>query len=810
MHNITTFVIHLYSLAEIAKIVDGTLHGDGTLTVTTISTDTRKIWQPDSCLFIAISTSKNNGHHYLAQVDKQGVAAAIVSEAPTQNINYIIVADTMKALHKLATYHRMRFPIPTIAVTGSNGKTIVKEWIAYLCEDSYKIYKSPKSYNSQIGVPLSVWQMDSTYNLAVLEAGISLPNEMDNLADIIKPTIGVFSHFGDAHASNFNADSDRLNEKLKLFSNCNTIICPDNQSEVLSAIKALGKKTVTWGSSTQSDIHIVKNMAGDYTLTYQNESHNITLPHTDKASIENAFTAIAAVIVLDVKMGAVIEKVKSLPKVDIRLQQVQGINNNELLLDYYNADYQSMVIALDFLKQQNTRNYSAVILSDILQSNLPDKQLYADINSLLEDADIKEVIAIGKQVSQCQGAFSLPVTFYKTTEEFLLKYPIHELRNATILLKGAREFEFEKIAERLRIKTHQTRLEVNLTRLKHNIDVVKTTIGSTTKMVAMVKALGYGSGGYQVAKLLENNNVDYLGVAFTDEATSLREAGITMPIMVLNPDFTDLTPYTDKNIEPVIYSFESLNRVHSSNLKIHLEFDTGMHRLGFDKGDLEQLITQLQKEGAPQVASVFSHLATSDDASLDSFSQKQIADFTEISTALETKLNVPILKHLANTAGIERFEYARFDMVRLGLGLYGISATGTKNSLQPVSTFKSYVTQIRNVPAGDGIGYGQNDKADQERKIAVVALGYADGYNRQFSQGKGAFLIRNKKAKVVGNVCMDMTMCDVTNIECQAGDEVIIFGDNPKVEELAKQIGTIPYEILTNVSERVTRVFYQE
>lgn len=810
MHNNTTFVIHLYSIAQIAQIVDGSLHADGLLYVTTLSTDTRKIWQPESCLFIAINTPKNNGHYYIHQATKQGVAAVLVSEVPKEKVPYILVSDTILALHKLAAYHRSSFDIATVAVTGSNGKTIVKEWIAYLCQDSYSVFKSPKSYNSQIGVPLSVWQLNGSYNLAILEAGISMPSEMEKLARIIKPKIGVFTHFGDAHAANFAQDTDRLAEKLKLFASCETIVCPANQPRVLAAIKALNKKTVTWGSSMLCDIHIVKNMAEGFTMTYLGQSYNVQLPHLDKASIENTFTAIATALVLEADCDTVAERVKTLPKIDIRLQQVEGVNSNELILDYYNADYQSTVIALDFLKQQNTRDHSVVILSDILQSNVPDLELYASINSLLADGKISEIVAIGERVSLCQSAFDIPASFYKSTEEFLLKHPLHEFRNCTLLLKGAREFEFEKIAERMRIKTHQTRLEVNLTRLKNNIDQVKSTVGPNTKMVAMVKALGYGSGGYQIAKLLENNNVDYLGVAYTDEATALRAAGISMPIMVLNPDLADLMPYIEHHIEPVIYSFESLQKVKSAAIRIHLEFDTGMHRLGFDKKDVLHLCNELSADHGPTVVSVFSHLATSDDRAMDSFSKKQIADFATISEEIEQKLNIPILKHLANTAGIERFAEARFDMVRLGIGLYGISASGYASKLQPVSTFKSYITQIRTVAAGDGIGYGQHDKADKDRQIAVVAVGYADGYNRQFSQGKGSFLIQNRAAKVVGNVCMDMTMCDVTDIDCKAGDEVIIFGDSPRVEELAKQINTIPYEILTNVSERVTRVFYQE
>ncbi|PCJ65888.1 MAG: bifunctional UDP-N-acetylmuramoyl-tripeptide:D-alanyl-D-alanine ligase/alanine racemase [Bacteroidetes bacterium] len=806
----STFVFGLYQLSEIAQIIDGTLHGNGTVSISTISADTRTVQQAPSCLFFAVTTSKDNGHNYLPQAKKQGVAAAVVSEKPKEDLNFILVSNTLDALQKLAKYHRKQFAIPTIAITGSNGKTIVKEWVNYLLQETFSICKSPKSYNSQIGVPLSVWQLNNNYNLSVFEAGISQVDEMERLANIIQPTIGVFTHLGDAHAANFDSEEENLNEKLKLFKNCKSVVCSSNQANVITAIKALDKTTFTWGSDIADDVHVAKSSDGTFTLRYQNKSHQIKLPHNDKASIDNSFTAICTALVVGQSIDDILKKVPSLPKVDLRLQQVEGLNNNELILDYYNADFQSTVIALDFLNQQNTKPESVVILSDILQSNWSDEELYHKISTLLVDHKISSFIGIGERISRANKSFLLPAVFYSNTNEFLIKHPLHELKDQSILLKGSRDSAFEKIAERLRIKTHQTSLEVNLTRLKHNIDVVKSRIGPKTKIMAMVKALAYGSGGYQVAKLLENNTIDYLGVAYTDEATDLRSSGISLPIMVLNPDLADLTPYKEQNIEPVIYSFESLNKVQNSNIKIHIEFDTGMHRLGFVNEDLPNLLTALQQNDAPQVVSIFSHMATSDDENLDDFSHQQITSFQEISSRFEDTLGITVLKHLSNTAGIERFSNARFDMVRLGIGLYGISTVGDSSKLLPVSIFKSYITQIKTVPAGDGIGYGQYSKSDHDRKIAIVAVGYADGYNRLFSRGKGSFLIHEQEAKVVGNVCMDMTMCDVTNIVCKAGDEVIIFGDSLRVEDLAQQIGTIPYEILTNVSERVNRVFYQE
>ncbi len=799
----------MYTLSQIAQIVGGSLHGDGHLQIAQLYTNTRRIQVKDHSLFFAIATEKNDGHNYIDHAIKLGVTALVVSQKPTIDCNYILVENTLTALQKLSSHHRANFNIPTVAITGSNGKTIVKEWLSELLSSSYTVCKNPKSYNSQIGVPLSVWKLSSQDEVGVFEAGISQAGEMVRLEKIIQPTVGVFTHLGDAHASNFSSDQQKLIEKLTLFDNCETIVVSANQPEVLAAIRNKGKKVFTWGANMMCDLHVTRSTEGAFVATYQGNSELISLPFADKASIENAFTAASAALALGLTLSTVASHLTKLQPVDMRLQQINGQNNTQLILDYYNNDYQSVVMALDFLNQQKTKNQSVVILSDILESNLSDEKLYKTINKLLISSGISSLITIGSKMQQQQSVFDLPTTAYASTEEFLKKHPLHTLQNATILLKGAREFAFEKIANKLKVKTHETKLEVNLTRLQHNIDVVKKSIGTQTKLMAMVKALGYGSGGYQVAKLLEYNNIDYLGVAYTDEAIELRESGISTPIMVLNPDLTDLSPYTDLQIEPVIHSFTGLQRVAAYPIRVHLEFDTGMHRLGFEEGDVPRLLEQIEIS-LVKVASVFSHLATSDDSAMDDFTQVQITAFERIANTIETGIGYPITKHLSNTAGIERFANARFDMVRLGIGLYGISPLGKSSQLLPVSTFKSFISQVRTVKAGDGIGYGQHDKSTRDRKIAVVAVGYADGYARAFGQGKGFFVVKGKKAPVVGNVCMDMTMCDVTEIPCAEGDEVLVFGDSPSVEDLADTIGTIPYEILTSISERVNRVFYQE
>ncbi|MGB0849778.1 MAG: bifunctional UDP-N-acetylmuramoyl-tripeptide:D-alanyl-D-alanine ligase/alanine racemase, partial [Bacteroidia bacterium] len=760
--------------------------------------------------FVAIVTDKNNGHNYIEAALKQGSRAILVSQKPTVECDYILVPDTLVALQTLATHHRKKYTIPTIAITGSNGKTIVKEWVSNLLSYEFNVCKSPKSYNSQIGVPLSVWQLKDSHEIGVFEAGISQPNEMANIASVLVPTIGVFTHLGDSHSSNFESNTQKLDEKLKLFHTCETIVCSSNQNEVFSALRRLNKKLFVWGSNVSCDLHITRSSSGEYIVTYKGESHLVSLSKNDKASVENTFMALATAIAAGSNIDKLIDKLNLLPQIDMRLQEIEGVQGNQLIVDYYNSDFQSVSIATDFMLQQKTNDEVTVVLSDILESKIDDYKLYSKLNSVLEKSSISTLIGIGEKISNNRDTFTMDTAFYPSTEDFLKQYPLHELKHQTILIKGARKFEFEKIAERLRKRTHQTSLEVNLSRLQNNLNLIQSKVGKNTKIVAMVKALAYGSGGYQIAKLLENNNIDYLGVAYTDEATQLRSSGITTPIMVLNPDFTDLTPYLEHNIQPVVYSFDSLEKVRGHQVKIHLEFDTGMHRLGFTQNDIGTLIETLQNQNDTEVVSVFSHLAGSDEKSLDEESHKQIQKFSQICDKLSSTLQTNFIRHIANTAAIERLPSAIFDMVRLGIGLYGISSLKGESELLPVGTFKSYISQIKTVNANEGVGYGFHSKADHKRQIAVVAVGYADGFSRSFSQGVGSFYINGKKAPIVGNVCMDMTMCDVTDISCIEGDEVTIFGDTPRVEELAKNIDTIPYEILANVSARVNRVYFQE
>lgn len=800
----------MYTLAQIADCINGKLVGDKSTTISELCIDSRKIQSPQTSLFFAIKTDKNDGNNFVENAVNQGVKAVVVTQIPTVACNYILVENSLTALQKLAAFHQKQFEIPLVGITGSNGKTIVKEWIAFLASFEFSVCKNPKSYNSQVGVPLSVWGLNKNHTLGVFEAGISKPIEMGNLAEIIKPTVGVFTHLGDAHDAHFATTQQKLNEKLSLFKSCKVVVCNNYNSLVVNSLKLLNKTLFLWGETGDCQVKITNRNANKFTVEFENKTYVIALPFRDTASVENAFNALCTCLVLGMQMKNILPNLLHLPTIDMRLQQVNGNNGNQLILDYYNADFQSVAMALDFLKQQQPAGETTVILSEITQSHLTDEVLYTQLNNLLQNHKITRLIGIGSRIMQQRGCFKLSAEFYKDTPSFITTFSFFQLKNQTILLKGSRHFSFEKIADKLRTKTHQTVLEVNLTRLQDNLNVVKKNIGPKTKVMAMVKALAYGSGGFQIAKLLEFNHIDYLGVAYTDEAIELQKAGISLPIMVLNPDLNHLDPYLEQNIQPAIYSFASLEKVKNHPIKIHLEFDTGMHRLGFENKDVKKLIAELQTDTSLEIVSVYSHLAVADEPDKDNFTLKQIEDFKTICSEIEAALDINVIKHISNTAGMERFPNGVLNMVRLGIGLYGISSKSAANELQPVSTFKSYITQIKEVQAGDGVGYGQHDAATTNRKIAIIAVGYADGYNRLFSQGKGGFVINEKYAKVVGNVCMDMTMCDVTEIDCQEGDEALIFGDNPRVEELAKAIGTIPYEILTNVSERVNRVFYQE
>ncbi|MFY0643845.1 MAG: bifunctional UDP-N-acetylmuramoyl-tripeptide:D-alanyl-D-alanine ligase/alanine racemase [Bacteroidia bacterium] len=809
----------MYTLGDIAKIVDAKLIGDSNFLIKDLVYDSRKLAQDKDSLFIALVTNKGDGHHYLHQVKQAGIKAVLVQQPSDENgFHQLIVKDSLKALQALAKHHRLSVNARMIGITGSNGKTIVKEWLSSLLMSSFKVFKSPKSYNSQLGVALSLWRIQEHHELALIEAGISQPGEMEVLEKMIQPEIGIFTHLGDAHDAQFTDKAQKLKEKLKLFRNSKIVIC-HHEEYILNYLQPLGVSVFSWGNHDNAEVRVSQmetfKESTKVQIEYNGKSKEFTIPFKDKASVENALHCLSCCLYLGLDFEEISSGLASLTAIDMRLQELSGMNGNTLTLDYYNSDLSSLSIALDLLSQQSDSKSKVVILSDILETEFQNEELYTKVNEILLRHGISKLLAIGPGLFANQQTITIDSEFYETTEDFIGSFPSYQIKDSAILIKGARKFQFEKIVELMSKQTHETVLEVNMSSLQHNLDIHRALIPKETKLMAMVKAFAYGSGGHQIAKLLEFNKIDYLTVAYVDEAVQLRRAGITTPIMVLNSDLSKFQTLIDFQIEVVIYSYEMLQdlvkRLDGENMNIHLEFDTGMHRLGFDSSEIEEIASLLNQHQNIEIASVFSHLSSADDERHDIYTKEQLDAFHAICDQLAKRTSKKFIRHIANTAGIQRFSESTMDMVRLGIGLYGIGADNEfRKKLKPVGQFSSYIAQIRTVKAGEGIGYGQRDPSHKDRKIAVIAVGYADGFNRHFSRGLGSFCINGQRADVVGNVCMDMTMCDVSDIECKVGDRAIIFGEDPHVEELAVKLDTISYDILTSVSERVNRVYYQE
>jgi alanine racemase len=823
-----------YTIEEITEIVKGEplYITDEKQSITDILIDSRRLINPDNCLFFALSSKKNNGHDFVEELYQKGIRNFIVSEEDfdLKDANIIRVENTLEALQKLSAFHRKQFNIPVFGITGSNGKTIIKEWLFQLLSIDKKIVRSPKSYNSQVGVPLSVWQMKPGYDLAIFEAGISEPDEMGKLQPIINPTIGIFTNIGAAHSENFISIRQKVGEKLKLFTKVDTLVyCSDYsdiqetiiKSEILESITAF-----TWSHKQEADFRINSTEKNPNNTTrisgiFKDEEISILIPFVDDASIENAIHCWASMLLLDYKNDVIAQRMLNLQAIAMRLEMKEGINHCSIINDSYNSDINSLSIAIDFLNQQNQHKRKTIILSDILQSGQNDEDLYEEIAGLLEQKGIDKIIGIGKAISKQSGKFNIEKDFFSTTDDFLHKCSFASFQNESILLKGARIFEFEQISKALQQKAHETIFEVNLTALIHNLNYFRGKIEPGTKIMAMVKAFSYGSGSFEIANILQFHRVDYLAVAYADEGVELRKAGITLPIMVMNPDEQSFDAIIKHNLEPEIYNFRSLKLLEKATrkniipdnkpVKAHIKFDTGLHRLGFVPQELDELINLLKGNKHIYVQSVFSHLAASEDPSEDDFTILQIGLFREMSDKIKSHTHHPVLMHILNSAGINRFPDAQFDMVRLGISLYGISSNPTDaGKLENVSTLKSSISQIKTIQKGETIGYNRKGIAREEMKIATIAIGYADGFNRSLSNGVGSVLIHGKFAPVVGNVSMDLCMIDITGIEAEEGDDVIIFGKDYPVTELAKATGTIPYEIMTGISRRVKRIYYQE
>lgn len=779
--------------------------------------DSRKPVVREGSLFVAIKGTHNDGHTYIDSLYKTGVRQFVVEDAISftqyREANFIRVKSSIEALQKIATHHRNTFSIPVIGITGSNGKTIVKEWLYQLLTKQYTIVKNPGSYNSQVGVPLSVWQMQTYHTLGIFEAGISQPGEMEKLEKIIKPTLGVFTTLGPAHDENFQTNEQKINEKIKLFKHVDVLICCVDHATLFSSLKASGIALLSWGFSPVADIQIVKN-EGKFSVAWGNKNFTISLPFSDPASVENALHCLAILLYLGTDINTITQGLRSLRAVPMRLELKEGINQNQLIDDAYNNDLGGLQLSLDLLVNQKNKAKKTLILSDILQSGMEENKLTDKVAQLVNGAGIHKFIGVGTVLTKYKSKIESEAYFYSSTEEFLTDFRPDLFNQEVILIKGARAFEFERIVNRLQRKVHGTVMEVDLSALVFNLNYFKGKLKPATKVMIMVKALAYGSGSIEVANVLQYHNVDYLGVAYADEGVELRKHNINTPVLVMNPAEDGFHAMLEFNLEPELYSINILNAfisfLNGRTWNVHIKLDTGMHRLGFAEADLPELIGILQANPAVRVASIFSHLAGSDEARLDDFSRDQVKRFTQAASLIATGIGYMPMLHVLNTAGILRFPEYQFDMVRLGIGLYGVDPTVEKHALKPVNTLKTLISQIHSVKEGDTIGYGRHGNAINNMRIATLAIGYADGFNRAFSKGVGEVLVNGKRAVVVGNVCMDMTMIDITGIEAHEGDEVIIFGPGLTVEEVAAKINTIPYEILTNTSERVKRIFVTE
>jgi len=786
-----------------------------------VSIDSRSFQNNKYTLFFCLIGPNNNGHTYINELIEKGVSNFVVSEnvESIEGVNFLKVEDTLLALQQFAAFYRKKFTFPIIGITGSNGKTIVKEWLNFLLSPDYNIIRSPKSYNSQVGVPLSVIGINEQHNLGIFEAGISTVNEMQFLEPIIQPTIGILTNIGSAHDEGFENLGQKIKEKLKLFSNVDVLIYNKNKS--IDAFLNPNIKTFSWSSSDKSaDVLVHHKTTNDKTclnVTYNKTCFKISIPFSDDASIENVIQCLMVMFHFNYDLDTIQNRLLLLYPIEMRLKVKKGINNTTLIDDSYSSDFQSLKIALDFLENQKQHHKKTLILSDIFQSGLQNDELYSRVSQMVISNKISRVIGVGETISNYKNKFLNGITF-ATQAEFLAHFESLNFENETILIKGARSFHFEEIVSLLEEKTHETVLEINLNAISHNLNFYKAKLEPETKMMVMVKAFGYGNGGLEIAKLLEYHKVDYLGVAFADEGISLKSNGIQLPIMVLNPESTSFEAIIQHQLEPEIYSLKGLNaflkiarQKHLKHFPIHIKIDTGMHRLGFDEIHLEELISILKNSKTIQVKSILSHMATSDDLAHNEFALEQIEKFNRISNYISKELEINPIRHILNTSGISNYPQAQFDMVRLGIGLYGISNDANEQKfLENVGTLKSIISQVRTIKAGESVGYGRRFIAEKETRIATIPIGYADGIRRSWGNGLGFVMINNQKATIVGSICMDMLMVDVTTIPCIEGNEVIVLGENPSATLMANQLNTIPYEILTGISQRVKRIFYRE
>jgi len=814
-----------FSIAKVAEILDAkSFLPQPNVLITKLLTDSRTVIDAKSSLFFAVKAQRD-GHQFIKNAYENGIRNFVVSDPAYAEkyleANFLLVNDVLIALQHLASFKRAQNDLKVIGITGSNGKTIVKEWLYQLLVADFNIVRSPKSFNSQIGVPLSVWQINPEHSLGIFEAGISKPNEMEVLAQIIKPSIGILTNIGEAHAEGFENHIEKLKEKLKLFADSDLFIYSPTYVNGLSKAELPGKNNFTWSLTESADLKVtfIEPIEGKSYIraVFLGEEISCLVPFVDMASVENGIICWATLLALGYSAEEADVRLEKLTQVSMRLELINGIENCSIIDDSYSADISSLAIALDFLNLQNQHVKKTLILSDIYESGKSAAILYGEVASLIKHKNVHRLIGVGPHITAMADLFELEKSFYADTQAFIADFPAIHFASETILIKGARKFEFERISKLLTQKIHDTVLEINLNALANNLQYYRSKLQPNVKTMAMVKAFSYGSGSFEIANLLQYHKVDYLAVAYADEGIALRKGGITMPIMVMSPEPSAFDALVKYKLEPEIYSVNILKgflnflQAENDEFPIHLKLDTGMHRLGFDASELTELLTALSDTKKVKIMSVFTHLVASDNPQHDEFTKTQLQHFTEMYAKIADKLGYEPIKHALNTSGVSRWHIAQFDMVRLGIGLYGFdNVIETNNSLQTVAVLKTTVTQIKSLNAGESVGYNRLGVLPMGGKIATVKIGYADGYSRKFGNGVGQMAVNGKMVPTIGSICMDMCMLDVTGLDVKVGDEVIVFDEKHSIEELARQIGTIPYEILTNVSQRVKRVYFYE
>jgi alanine racemase len=765
--------------------------------------DSRKLNGQPSEVFVAIKGTRNDAHAFMQQAFDQGVRNFIVeqSNGPNLQANILLVDSSVRALQAIAKAHRKQYDYPVVAITGSNGKTTVKEWLSELISSDKKVVKSPKSFNSQVGVPLSVMDMGQ-HDVAVFEAGISQVNEMQYLADVIQPTLGIFTNIGEAHGQGFSSITQKIQEKCQLFTSAKQVIC---RLEYVNIIKELGKLScdiTTWSLQDDDANYAFELADGRYLL--KGDSLQFQLPFTNQNQVENALNAVVAAKKLGITNESIQNSVALFRAVPMRLELKRAIHGCYVIDDSYNNDYVGLEVALDFMNQQNPHQKKAVIISDILQSSLPDKELYGLVEQLMKSKGVDRFFVVGDRISR-----HFPNNSFKSTDELIAN--LTDFQNETVLIKGARSFEFERIVSQIQDQSHGTVLEINFEALRNNLNAYRSLLKPNCKMMVMVKAFAYGAGLTEIASFLQHQRVDYLGVAYVDEAVQLRNKGITLPILIMNPEEVQFETFERYNLEAEIFNMTNLERLIRSkcNVGVHLKLETGMNRLGFTESELNEVI-KLIGANTISLKGIFTHFSSSDSNEEDSFTHHQANSFERMMEKLAplTKGQNPLV-HSANSPAIIRFPQYHYDMVRLGIGLYGFDPTKTLQ-LQTVGTLISHISQIKELKEGDTVGYSRKGKVIEDMTIAVIPIGYADGYLRVFGNGVGKVCVGETLVPTVGNICMDMMMVDVTGLEVSVSDRVTIFGDHPTIADLAKWSNTIPYEILTNVSQRVKRIYVSE